>query len=343
MAELFGREWSREDLAAMTGDISQIGGVKLAELTDGPERGVRVADCRTGGGLSFTVLLDRGMDIGAAEYKGVPLAWLSGAGFAHPAHYEPEGVGWLRTFGGGLMTGCGLTQIGAPSEGMEKEPLGLHGRLSVIPARGVIVDSEWEGDEYRWRLQGRMKQYRLFSEHLELRRTISFRLGGRDIRIEDSVTNLGDTPSPFMLLYHVNLGFPLLSPESEMVAAPHTVEPRDDVAAGGLDAWARFQSPAAEFQEQVFLHDLPADHEGMAEAALRNPWLGLSVHVRYRKAELPYLTQWRMMGKGTYVLGLEPGNAFVLGQAAERAAGRLQTIEPGEEKRLLVEIGVREE
>lgn len=343
MAELFGREWTREDLLALTGDISQIGGVRLAELADGPERGVRVADCRTGGGLNFTVLLDRGMDIGAAEYKGVPLAWLSGAGFAHPAHYEPEGVGWLRTFGGGLMTGCGLTQIGAPSEGMEKEPLGLHGRLSVIPARGVIVHSEWEGDEYRWRLQGRMKQYRLFSEHLEMLRTISFRLGGRDIRIEDSVTNLGDAPSPLMLLYHVNLGFPLLSPESEIVAAPRAVEPRDGTAADGLGEWMRFRAPEAGFQEQVFLHDMPVDDEGMAEVALRNPWLGLSLRVRYRKAELPYLTQWRMMGKGAYVLGLEPGNAFVLGQAAEKAAGRLQTIDPGEERSFLLEINVREE
>lgn len=343
MVKLFGREWSREELLGLTGDLSQVGGVKLAELADGPERGVRVADCRTGGGLSFTVLFDRGMDIGGAEYKGIPLAWLSGAGFVHPAHYEPEGVGWLRTFGGGLMTGCGLTQIGAPSESTEGEPLGLHGRLSVVAARDVIVDGEWEGNEYRCRLKGRMKQYRLFSEHLELRRTISFQLGGRDIRIEDSVTNLGDAPSPFMLLYHVNLGFPLLSPESEMLAAPHRVEPRDEVAAKGLDEWMRFREPEAGFREQVFLHDLPADRGGMAEVALRNPWLGLSVCLRYRKAELPYLTQWRMLGKGVYVLGLEPGNAFVLGQSAERAAGRLQTIEPGEEKRLLVEISVREE
>ena len=39
---------------------------------------------RTGGGLAFTVLIDRGLDIGPADYKGIPLAWQSGTGAADP-------------------------------------------------------------------------------------------------------------------------------------------------------------------------------------------------------------------------------------------------------------------
>jgi hypothetical protein len=116
MAQLFGRERTREALLARIGDLSQVAGVQVVEYADGNARGVRAAQVRTGGGLEFAVLLDRGMDIGPASYRGMPLAWISPAGFAHPAHFEPEGLGWLRTFGGGLLTGCGLTYLGAPGE-----------------------------------------------------------------------------------------------------------------------------------------------------------------------------------------------------------------------------------
>ena len=47
-----------------------------------------------------------------------------------------------------------------------------------------------------------------------------------------------------------------------------------------------------------------------------------------------------MMGMGTYVMGLEPGNCLVEGRAKERAAGRLSFLEPGEEKEFVVECGI---
>ena len=62
-------------------------------------------DVDTGaGGLRFTVLPDRGLDISLASYKGNNLSFLTPAGETHPAFYEPGGLGWLRTFTGGLLT-----------------------------------------------------------------------------------------------------------------------------------------------------------------------------------------------------------------------------------------------
>jgi len=75
MPELFGMSLTRHQLSQHVGDLRQVAGVRLAELADGPERGMRVADVTTGSGFAFTVLLDRGMDIGAATYNGRPLAW----------------------------------------------------------------------------------------------------------------------------------------------------------------------------------------------------------------------------------------------------------------------------
>ena len=341
MAELFGRQWSRQDLLRHIGDLSQVAGVRLAELCEGPERGIRMAEFRTGSGLEFTVLLDRGLDIGPAEYRGIPLAWLSPAGFPHPAFFEPEGLGWLRTFGGGLLTGCGLNYLGAPDQDAGEE-LGQHGRLSVLPASQVQTGERWEGDECAFWLQGTVRQARLFGENLRLTRRFETWLGQSRIALHDTVENLGDTPSPLMLLYHINLGYPVLDETSYVVAEPHPVRARDQSALGGLADWHHFQSPTQGYREQVFYHDLPEDAEGRATMSLVNPRLGLKLTVRFRKAELPNLVQWKMMGYGAYVLGLEPANCLVEGRSKERARGSLQFIEPGERREFSLEIRLEE-
>jgi len=67
---------------------------------------------------------------------------------------------------------------------------------------------------------------------------------------------------------------------------------------------------------------------------------GLGAYIRYRQAELPRFTQWKMVGAGTYVTGLEPANCWVEGRDKDRARGILQFLEPGEEREYLLEIGV---
>src|SRR5258708_3831157 len=112
MAHLFGQQWTRAALLERVGDVSQLGGARLLTLAEGPESGVSVAELRTGSGLSFNVLPGRGMDIGFAEYKGMPLCWRSSTGEIAAAHYEPQGDGWLRGFSGGLIVPCRMTTAG---------------------------------------------------------------------------------------------------------------------------------------------------------------------------------------------------------------------------------------
>jgi hypothetical protein len=339
MAHLFGRDWTRQALLARVGDLSQVAGVRLAELSDGRERGVRVAEFRTGAGLDFTVLLDRGMDIGPAHYLGGALAWCSPAGFAHPAYYEPAGLGWLRTFGGGLLTGCGLTTVGSPSEDAG-EQLGQHGRLSTLAASNLQVGETWASDDCCFWIVGQMRQARIFGENLRLTRRIEAWLGQNRLSVHDVVENLADTSSPLMILYHMNIGFPMLDASCRLLAVPHTVTPRDADAAREAGLWDRFQEPTAEYREEVFYHDIPADVDGWAEITLENPQLGRRLTVRVEKAGLPNLVQWKMMGRGAYVLGLEPANCAVEGRATERANGTLQFIAPGEQREFRVEVNI---
>jgi hypothetical protein len=339
MADLFNRTWTRSELLNYVGDLSQIAGIRLEEWADGSERGLRVADVRTGSGLAFSVLLDRGMDIGPASYKGLPLAWVSPTGWAHPMYHDPQGSGWLRTFGAGLLTGCGLTYLGAPDED-EGESLGLHGRLSHLPAQHMRVDEAWLGDECSFWVEGEMRQARVFGENLRLKRRITAALGGNRINLHDQVENLGATESPLMILYHINLGFPFLDETSQLVAEPHPVAPRDAAAEAGLQEWRRFQKPTPGYEEQVFYHDLPADKNGWAGIQLINQPRKLGLCVRFQKATLPNLVQWKMMGKGTYVLGIEPANCRVGGRSQERARGALQFLQPGEQREFQIEIEV---
>ncbi|MGC8666866.1 MAG: aldose 1-epimerase family protein [Chthonomonadales bacterium] len=341
MAELFGRRYTREELLAHVGDISQIARVKPYRLVEGHEDGVAAMDVATGGGLTFTVLTSRGMDISAASYNGRSLAWRSATTDQHPAFFEPEGRGWLRTFYGGLVLTCGLTWMGAACED-EGRPLGLHGRISHIPATNVHWEGSWEGDDYVLTVSGRMREAIVFGENVELHRTIRARLGETRFFLHDRVRNMGYQRTPHMMLYHINIGFPIVDDHSRLIAPSITITPRDEDAVEGKEQYAQMQPPTPGFREKVYFHDLLPDAEGMVTTAIVNPACdgGLGVFVTYPKHELPFFTEWKMMDQGTYVVGMEPGNALVLGRAAERAAGRLQFLEPGEEREYHLEIGV---
>ena len=155
MATLFGKTYSRAELTRRFGDVSQLGGITLATLENGSERGVRVANFSTGTGFRFTSLLDRAMDVSSAEHCGRSLCWRSTVGDKHPAYYDPHGLGWLRTFYGGLVATCGITYHGAPCED-EEEAMGLHGRVNTIPAGNVSIQQGWNGDEYEFSVTGQI-------------------------------------------------------------------------------------------------------------------------------------------------------------------------------------------
>jgi hypothetical protein len=87
----------------------------------------------------------------------------------------------------------------------------------------------------------------------------------------------------------------------------------------------------------VFEHDLaPGAASGVAR--VEQPALGLAVDVRWDRGTLPRLHQWLHTAEGAYVLGIEPANCSVLGREADRRAGRLPVLEPGEERVTSVEI-----
>ncbi|HLK59351.1 MAG TPA: aldose 1-epimerase family protein [Chthonomonadaceae bacterium] len=350
MAQLYGKTYTRAELLARVGDISQIARIKPYRLVEGLEDGVFALDVTTGSGLDFTVLPSRGMDISTARYHGRSLAWRSATTDTHPGYFDHEGEngrGWLRGFYGGLVVTCGLTYAGANGE-EDGQRYGLHGRVSNLPATNVTWDGHWEGEEYTLVLSGKVRQATVFGENLQMTRTLTTQLGSRHFTLEDTVENLGVKRTEHMMLYHINIGFPAVNDNARLIAPTLSATPRDADAIEGKDRYARFQPPQAGFREQVYFHELAQFDQNTVTAAIVDPETeagdaagpGFGVYCRYRPEQLPRFIEWKMMDSGTYVVGMEPANCLVMGRARERATGALQFLEPGERRSYLLEIGV---
>lgn len=338
-----GRSYTKQEMMRRVGDVSQIGGIRDYVLNDGMSRGVRAFDLRNGNGLEVTVVADRGMSITDASYRGVPLVWKSNSLEKHPLYYDPVGQGWLKSFMGGLLETCGLTHFGAPCED-DDESLGLHGPVSNLQAMGVCVDQGWRGDEYEIHLRGAVRQASVFGHQIELRRVVSMKLGEDAIRVSDEIENIGHRVSPLMVLYHMNFGFPLVDTPTQLDLFEHHVTLFLEGASPEDTDYSRFTEPTNGFVQRVYTHDLAPDENSTCHAILSNPELsngtGLGVHVSFNKASLDFLTEWKMMGEGEYVLGIEPSNAPVRGRSVERAEGNLKFIAPGETVQNSIEVEI---
>ena len=349
---LFHRSYTRDELMRRVGHISQVGGVQLLESADGPSRGVRLLEFRTGTGFCFRVGVDRGMDIGHCEYQGASLAWIPPTLLAAPWYFEQQTeFGWLRTALGGLNNSCGMVHIGNPeTDSVEHynfparpaERYGVHDRMALIPAELLGYGTRWEGDECILEAVGRVTQAQAYGENLVLTRRYQARLGESRLTMHDEVVNAGYLPTVHMLLYHINVGFPFVDDGAELIA-PFAAEPA--VLFGKVteaDEYKRFIAPQRNWIQQTFEHRLNAGPDGRVPVAIVNSKLGREgqgVYAIYDGTRMPRYIEWRMMAEGQYAVGVEPcTNGF--GREAVRRAGEMIVLAPGESREYSLELGV---
>ena len=331
--EVFGATGAH--LRERIGTLSQVVRVDSFIEAEGAARGARRLRLVNGGGIEVELHPDRALDIGQVTIDGIPIAWISPTGITAPEAYEPEGNGWLRTFGGGMLTTCGLDTFGPPSEDAG-QTLGQHGRIGAQKATIVRSDATTDGIV----VEAVIRQASVFGENLVLRRRISSVAGSDSFLIEDTVTNESFSDQPHMILYHMNLGWPLLGDQTTVSIPATTVTSRDEDAEAGIDEWQVVGPPVHEYREQVFLHTLPADDP--VEVLVVNPEMGIECCISFSGAVLPWLYQWKMVGQGHYALGIEPANSpNVSGRAAARTAGVLPFLAAGESVSYSVQFRLR--
>lgn len=330
---------TKREMLKYVGDFSQLFGVKEYKLSGGKADGVKAMDIKTGGGLEFTVVADRCMDIAGLSFKGTNCSYLNKTGIVSPAYYEKDGDGFLRNFFGGFLTTCGLRNVGVPCED-EGELFPQHGRISNIPAEEVSVATEWVDGVPVITVSGKIKEARMFGENLVLTRKITCRFGENKIHIQNAVENLGFRREGLMLLFHFNMGYPLLDEDAVLVTPTGKLMPRDAEAQKGAANFNRFQPPTKDYAEQVFYHQLNTDQSAETSVALINHKLEIGAAIHFNKKQLANFIQWKQMGEGEYVLGMEPANCLVGGRAEARKNGTLEYIEPGEVKNFELEIEI---
>ena len=340
---IYGKTYSVQDFRRRVGNMDQIAGVRTVQLDDGNERPARAAIIHTGAGLEVTVLLDRCLDIASASLDGRAMGWRSATGDVAPQYFEAEGLRWLRSYFGGLVTTCGLTHVGAPRPESALLGTGLHGRIGNTPARNVSIVQEWAGDDYILAVSGTMRETVVFGENLTLTRTVMTKLGERRFWIRDTVANDGFNATKYMLLYHCNIGWPALDAGSEMICPTRFVAPRDAEAQKGKENWGKMDPPIHRYAEKCYYHDMVPARDGSVTVALVNNAFargqGFGVYVKYIKKELPRFVQWKQMGEQDYVIGFEPCNCGVEGRHIDEDLGLLHELKPGEKKDVRLEFG----
>lgn len=311
--------------SAYLGHPSQLAGVEEHVLSNGKGRGMRLLEIRNGCGLEVVLLPDRCMDVARVFLEGVNLGYVSPSGYVAPAFYDHVGNGFLKSFSAGFLTTCGLTAAGAACRDGEEE-VGLHGPISNTPCEHY----SWEETEDSITIRAEIRQAWLFADQMKLTRKYVISKRENELALWDCVENIGQGESPLMLLYHFNMGYPLLTERAELVIPHHSVAPRDKEAEGGLDHCLVMEPPQRGYREQCFYYQMKSK-EQTACAGIYNPEIQKGLTMCFDSSALDCFTEWKMMGEHEYVLGLEPGNCTPDGRAVLRKEGRLKTLQPGQQ------------
>lgn len=296
-------------------------------FAEGPARGLPAVTVRNPRGISFDVLVDRGMDIGWADAAGMPLAWRAPVGLVRSDFHEPTGSGWTRGFGGGLMTTCGLSSTGAAST-VEGTEYGLHGRIGNIPARNVRSHLRSEEDVGACVVvEGDVLESSLGGPSLLLSRTIIASIERPEIHIRDRVTNVGARPAGIMFRHHFNIGFPLVTDGSRLDATGEATGYRDESASPTLRVPGALhvgQEPQAE--EVLYLSRV----EGSPVRALIQAPDGAWLEVEGAGDQWPWMILWRDVTPAVNVLGIEPSTSRDAGRFQAERDGEVIELEAGE-------------
>ena len=271
----------------MNGKISnfaQVASQRRYTYTEGRERGIEVIDCDNGC-IRFLLNVTKALDIMQLYHRGQNVSFLSKNAFT------AREVGFMERFEGGMVYTCGLDSVGG-REGFE-----VHGSLHNTPARVVRAAC----DEAGIVVEAEICCTALFGQDLVLKRRIFTAIGSDTVTVEDTVTNRGVRAEDYCLLYHVNVGYPMLDEGSRVVADIAKAEPRTPWSAERQADMLHIGAAVPNEEETCYFLTLKSP-----EASLVNDKLGKTFTVRYSGETLPHFLEWHSMAAGDYALGLEP-------------------------------------
>jgi len=306
-----------------------------ASCWGGKAMGMEILTIDTGT-IKVVVLPDRGLGIWKCWSNDTEFGWQSPVdGPVHPSLVpvmDSSGIGWLEGFDE-LLVRCGLHSNGAPEftpGGALKFP--LHGRIANLPASRVEIAVD--AREGVLDVLGTVTEARFLVYSLQLQTKIRFRAGSSVIEITDTVTNPGSLPTSMQLLYHINIGQPVVEAGSRIHTNAKTICPRDTTAAKAIESWDRCEGPESGFSEQVYFMQAAADSSHWSEAMIASANQANGLSVQFCTRTLPYLNLWKNTAavEDGYVIGLEPATGFPNVKSFEEKNKRVVTLAGGESR-----------
>lgn len=311
------------------GSLLQNKGVRKFSLVEGKAKGMEFYRVRNGLGLELIISLDRCFDISELNYKGINCGFLSSCDYVSSCHFVESENKFLNSFTAGFLTTCGLKSVGNACED-NGEKLSLHGTVSNIPSINIFYSENSE----EMILHGTINDEKIFGSKLVLEREIVVSKKENIFKIKDRIKNTGDEVEPLCLLYHFNLGYPLLNENSKIEISSVEVKGRDNLAQSEIDKWGEILPPQDKYKERCYYHSFNKEKF----AKIINNDLNVELEIKFDDVKLDKFVQRKMFGKRDYVLGLEPGNSLPDGRNVLRKKGELKFIQPNEVQVYEIEV-----
>ena len=297
----------------MDGRISnfqQVASIRRYTLSEGREKGLDVLDCDNGK-IRFLLNISKACDIMQLYHEGQNISFISKNGFTK------RETPFLRRFEGGMLYTCGLDSVGG-RDGFE-----LHGTLHNIPAEIIRAECNENGIT----VEAIIRDTALFGKNLVLKRKIFTAIGGDSVTLEDTLVNEGYKTEEYCLLYHINVGYPMLDDGVKVIADVESYTPRTAWAKQNETTMYEMNASTPNQEETCYFLNLKKP-----EITLVNGKIGKEFTVSYSGDTLPCFVEWKSMASGDYALGLEPCTTELDNRFAYK------TIEVGEEIKFFVKI-----
>jgi len=302
-------------------------------LHGGKQEGSKVLTITSQNGLTIALSPTRGMDLLHVNGDGVRLGWDSPVNeVVNPAYINLDsrnGLGWLEGFNE-MMVRCGYEWTGHPVV-KDGRIYTLHGKAGNTPASRVEVTID-EKAPHEIRVRGLLKENTFKKANLETRTELRYVPGAKSFTLHDVLTNRGDYPHDYQIIYHSNFGTPILEKDARFIAPLKSVSPFNDYAKSGLKAWNIYDAPTKDFDEMVFNLVPKADSSGKTLAAVINSKGDKGASIEFDTHQLPLLTMWKNTDtlKQGYVTGIEPGTNYAYPVTIEKEQGRVKQLAPGQ-------------
>ena len=295
-------------------NLAEVASLRRYHLMGGAQDGLEVIDCDNGR-LRFLLNVSKACDVMQLYHKGQNVSFISKNGFTK------REIHFLNRFEGGMLYTCGLDNAGR-HEGYE-----MHGTLHNTPAEITRAECTEDGIV----IEATIRCGELFGKCLVLRRKVTTALGSDHVRIEDTLTNEGYHDEEYCVLYHINLGYPMLDEGARIEVSNDDYYTTNPFAEEGAAERSLMSDAIPNLPERCFFLQLREPR-----AALINDRIGKAFRLSYSGDTLPNFLEWKSMAAGDYALGLEPCSTPLDKNFTRKK------IAPGESVRFFVDLGVEE-